>query len=244
MDDLYLCGTTRCNRKDFPSALKSKQVLKKLRRGQSIFQQKNLVAAIWKDKKPVAFISTQCNATGEETVQRKRTDGSIIIAPVLPVVQLYNKFMGGVNKADQLCQYYSISRRAVEWEIDVLVWHWLLYNQCPYSYADGTKPPKHNPTCIQIALVKGLIAGFFSCKHVVSQGAVQEGHWPVKMPKGRCKICLNNKRVKFYTLGCEKCGLRVCIACFKNHTLNLWKVPHQSWWAIQISETLLLAVCI
>ena len=78
MDDLYLCGTTRYNRKDFPSALKSKQVLKKLRRGQSIFQQKNLVAAIWKDKKPVAFISTQCNATGEETVQTKQKDGSII----------------------------------------------------------------------------------------------------------------------------------------------------------------------
>ena len=45
MDDLYLCGTTRCNRKDI---------------------------------KPVVFISTQCNATGEETVQTKQKDGSII----------------------------------------------------------------------------------------------------------------------------------------------------------------------
>ena len=48
------------------------------------------MVSIWKDKKPVAFLSTQCNARGEETVERKQKDGRLITVPALPVVKLYN----------------------------------------------------------------------------------------------------------------------------------------------------------
>ncbi|KAK3749026.1 hypothetical protein QZH41_006223 [Actinostola sp. cb2023] len=115
-DKLYLCGTTRANRKEFPKDLKDKERVKKLRRGEAIIRQKgNIVATIWKDKKPVAFLSTQCKATGDVTVLRKQKDGSVIEVPSLPVVKLYNKYMGGVDKADQLRQYYSVARRANKW---------------------------------------------------------------------------------------------------------------------------------
>jgi hypothetical protein len=87
-DDIYMCGTARRDRKDFPVELKDKMAVKKLRRGESIFRQKaNVVASIWKDKKPVAFISTQCNPNGEETGQRKQKYGPIIQVPSLPAVR-------------------------------------------------------------------------------------------------------------------------------------------------------------
>ena len=63
---LYLCGTTHANRTDFPKDLKAKKPkVKALHRGESLFHQKgNIVASVWKDKKAMAFISTQCNARG------------------------------------------------------------------------------------------------------------------------------------------------------------------------------------
>ena len=51
---LYLCGTTHANRTDFPKDLKAKKH----------HQKGNIVASVWKDKKAMAFISTQCNARG------------------------------------------------------------------------------------------------------------------------------------------------------------------------------------
>ncbi|KAK3734378.1 hypothetical protein QZH41_007563 [Actinostola sp. cb2023] len=81
-DKLYLCGTTRVNRKDFPKDLNDKERVKELRRGEAIIRQKgNIVATIWKDKKPVAFLSTQSNATGDVTVSKKQKDGSVIEVP-------------------------------------------------------------------------------------------------------------------------------------------------------------------
>ena len=63
---LYLCGTTHANRTDFPKDLKAKKPkVKALRRGESLFHQKgNILASVWKDKKAMAFISTQCNVRG------------------------------------------------------------------------------------------------------------------------------------------------------------------------------------
>ncbi|EDO32958.1 predicted protein [Nematostella vectensis] len=107
-DKIYLSGTTS-NRKDFPAKLKGAAVIKNLRRGESIFHQKgNVVCTIWKDKKAVAFISTQCEAKGTETVNRRQKDGSIVKVDFLPVVTIYNKFIGGVDKADQYWQYYEV----------------------------------------------------------------------------------------------------------------------------------------
>lgn len=94
--NLYLCGTTPQNKTDFPSDLKpNKPEVKALRHGESIFWQKeNIVATVWKDKKLVSYISTQCDVRGYETVRRKQNDGRYIKVPTIPTVTLYNKYMG------------------------------------------------------------------------------------------------------------------------------------------------------
>lgn len=56
-NNLYLYGTMRSNRTDFPGDLKpNKAEVKALRQGESLFHHKgNVVATIWKDKKICIF---------------------------------------------------------------------------------------------------------------------------------------------------------------------------------------------
>lgn len=56
-DNIYLCGTTRANRKDFLKELAANNAqVKRLRQGESIFRRKNnRVATLWKDKKTCSF---------------------------------------------------------------------------------------------------------------------------------------------------------------------------------------------
>ena len=69
-----------------------------------------------------------------------------------------------------------------------------------------------------IEMVKMLIGDFSSWQHAVQEGTVQTGHWPVKMSKGRCKRCLKRKKTPFCGMGCDSCGERFCLDCFKNHS--------------------------
>ena len=60
-DNIYLCGTTQANRKDFLKELSAYNAqVKRLRQGELIFWRKNnLVATVWKDKRHVHFLSSK-----------------------------------------------------------------------------------------------------------------------------------------------------------------------------------------
>ena len=89
------------------------QQVKRLQQGESLFLRKgNLVVTVWKDKKPVYFLSTQSNPVGDIQVNRRQRDGSIIQVPSVPVVKLYNNNMGGVDLNDQLHGYYMTGRQS------------------------------------------------------------------------------------------------------------------------------------
>ena len=106
MQHLYVCGTTRTNRRDFPETLKHLS----LERGETVFCQRgDLVASAWMDKKPVHLLSTLAQADVTHTAQRKQKDGSRISVQCPDAVVLYNQYMAGVDKGDQLRQYYRVS---------------------------------------------------------------------------------------------------------------------------------------
>ena len=67
------------------------------------------------DKKVVPFIDTICNPSNLTTVKRKKKDGSTVNVSCPLSVQLYNKYMGGVDMADQLRKAYSCRRRSRKW---------------------------------------------------------------------------------------------------------------------------------
>ena len=102
------------NRKDFPKELAANNPqVKCLKQTKSLFRRReDLVATVWKDKRFVHFLSTQSNPTGEETVNRKQRDGTIIQVPSVP----------GVDLHDQLRGYYAIGTKSRKW------WRYLFWS--------------------------------------------------------------------------------------------------------------------
>lgn len=79
-----------------------------------LMQKKELCAAAWKDKKVVFYLSTNCNPSETINVQRKQKDGTIKDDPSPIIGQMYNKYMFGVDRADQLRINYSTCRKALK----------------------------------------------------------------------------------------------------------------------------------
>ena len=66
-DNIYLCGTTRAIRKDFPKELANNPQVKCFKQRESLFRRReDLVATVWKDKRFVNFLSTQVIRQGRK----------------------------------------------------------------------------------------------------------------------------------------------------------------------------------
>lgn len=72
-----------------------------------LMQKKELCAAAWRDKKIELYLSTNCDPSEKINVQRKQEDGDIKEVSSPLIGQKYNKYMFGVDRADQLKINYS-----------------------------------------------------------------------------------------------------------------------------------------
>ena len=219
-DNIYLCGTTRANCKEFPKELTANNSqVKCLKQGESFFRRReDLVATVWKDKRFVHFLSTQSNPTGEETVNRKQQDGTIIQVPSVPVVRSYNQNMGGVDLHDQLRGYYAVGTKARKW------WWYLFWFCVDVSIVNVfilEKKVLNHWTRGQLEfrteLAHNLLGDFSSHTRIVASGQMEGGHWPYPFTTGRCRRCLKRKVTKFCSMGCKCCDKRICLECFPNH---------------------------
>ena len=101
---IQACGAIRSNRKFYPSELV--QEAKQLNQGQFTWKTfGTLVAMVWKDRKPVYFLSSIHDPVEGEPVTRNMKDNNnrhIRAAVACPkLVNDYNMFMGGVDLNDQ-----------------------------------------------------------------------------------------------------------------------------------------------
>ena len=77
-------------------------------RGESkTVQRGNVTATAWKDNKVVTVMSTTTQPTAVGSVLRRQRDGSRLSVPCPESVLTYNKYMGGVDRGDQLRGYYN-----------------------------------------------------------------------------------------------------------------------------------------
>ena len=65
-------------------------------------QRGSLLFALWQDTKPVFTLSTNAQANAEQNVRRRQKDGTSMDVPCPESVRIYNCFMGGVDRGDQL----------------------------------------------------------------------------------------------------------------------------------------------
>jgi hypothetical protein len=107
---IRVCGTMRPNR-GIPKDLEKEA--KELKGGQSSFRKGDILVQDWRDKKLVRMISTIHDSIHVNTGKADRKTSEEINKPNC-IVQ-YNKYMKGVDCADQYLRYYSFVRKMVKW---------------------------------------------------------------------------------------------------------------------------------
>jgi hypothetical protein len=121
----YVRGTMRMNRKNYPGATLHKKCVKN-QGDMKILQKGELVAAAWKDKRVVHFLSTAENpANIRDTVARKQRDGTVVQVPAPSIVRLYNDHMNGVDTADQIRTQLPTYRQSKKWWLYMF---WFLFD--------------------------------------------------------------------------------------------------------------------
>ena len=220
---LYGCGTFRTNRHGFPAALK---VLVKRGLGQrghsKTFQSGHLTASIWQDNKPVAVVATNSHPTISTSVPRRNRDGSRMEVTCPQSVALYNKFMGGVDRNDQLRGYYNVRMKCrklykyIFWFLlDVSITNSYILYKCFASEERKISDLKS----FGVELAKSLVADYCSRKRPgrPSTSAPVKRFCAVHFPtqgaeKGRrCHYCYKYKHTRHETVWyCKDCNLFLC----------------------------------
>ena len=107
------CGTVRTNRRGMPAEFKQSLAKGEVR---SVAIDEGITAPKWADKRQVHMLSTLHDDAMVTKVRRTRHavgGREEVRKPVM--VEEYNKFIGGVDKSDQLLLYYGFSHRTVKW---------------------------------------------------------------------------------------------------------------------------------
>ena len=100
----------------------------KLARRQHLCRVKGrLVALTWQDKKPIHFLSTINPAPKPDDqvfAKCRKKDCTLKDVPCPEVVQMYNKYMGAVDKNDQMCSYFTVSIQTKKWPPRIFSFCW------------------------------------------------------------------------------------------------------------------------
>ena len=103
-------GTCMTNRKGLPKDL----ITKRLERGEISSRRDGAIMALkWRDKRDVLVLSTKHTPAMQVVSVRASGGRTEKFKPV--AIEDYNKNMAGVDKSDQLLQYYSFRRKTVKW---------------------------------------------------------------------------------------------------------------------------------
>ena len=187
----YACGTVRSNQTGLPRQLRNVR----LRQQGDSFQMKKgeMLITAWKDKQLLHVLST--NSTSQNTsVTRKQKDGSMKEVPCPDVIQSYNKFMSGVDHADQLRASYCTSRKGMKWWkylfyflFDICIVNaFILMKESP-NHQLKTKSGRHRDLTqleFRMKLAQGLLEGFTSkrkCSSHAEGESSADQHYPIIM---------------------------------------------------------------
>ena len=248
---MYLTGAIKGNSRGLPKDFNSERVKRMSSNPRGSFstrQNGQLTVAAWKDSRVMLLLSSAHQGwrdPHEHSVNRKiaddgtgRLEKKTISAP--PQAISYTRYMGGVDRGDQLRSYYSCSRKSQLWWRKILYFlvdiarvnAWICYRKhhstvatnSPESSEEDEGAPTHSKFIMDVAtqLIDGYAQGraevqFYGSKRVKAKNAL--GHTSTRMP-GRyarwCRWCrLHNGvtksgRTKTTRRGCQACGVYLC----------------------------------
>jgi hypothetical protein len=143
------------------------------------------VAMLWRDNRAVTFLSTNAQPHEEGVVQRRQRDGSRVSVRCPVAVALYQRYMGGVDKNDQLRQYYRPHTKCRKFYRYIF---WFLFEAAAtnsYILHSSYSTTPHQPLKeYRLELAKGLIGDFHSKKrhnrHPAPPTSLTLLHFPMK----------------------------------------------------------------
>ncbi|KAM3936087.1 piggyBac transposable element-derived protein 4-like [Leptodactylus fuscus] len=215
------CGTIRKNRQGFPQSL----VNEKFKKGQSGgVRSGELLALKYKDKKDIFLLSSiHTDATTTVTELGSTTPKQKPVA-----VMDYNKYMAGVDLADQVLQPYQVSRKAYTWYKKVIVY---LIQVATYNSFVLYKKAGHSDTFLdyQEKIIESLIFTSTCPPHPLQSEDVKrltERHFIAlipptesrRNPQRRCRVCGKRGMRRDTRYYCPDCPSHpgLCInECFK-----------------------------
>ena len=220
-DSIYACGTLRSDRLGYPDEFRP--FLKKGlgERGKSMqIQRGNLLFSLWQDKKVVSALSTGCEV-GEGSVLRREKSGARRTFQCPYNIIQYNKYMGGVDRNDQLRQYYCVRLKSRKFYKYIF---WFLFELAvANSYVLTRYVPSTGHHCChfvdyRLELAKQLIGDYNSRKRrgrpsttISPQPLVSVHHFPMKAPtRSKCQRCSKRKVLKWTQWRCQACEKYFC----------------------------------
>ena len=230
---LYSCGTLRSNRAGFPKDLKPllKKGLKE--RGDcKIRQYKNLTVSLWQDSKPVVAVATNSDPLIIKSVNRKTKDGSKISVTCPQAIDLYNKYMGGVDRNDQIRGYYQVRLKGRKFYKYIF---WFLFDVAiSNSYFLSRYHTSNTITCVKkfrTILAWDLIGSFNNrkrrgrpCIHQDLSKRFHSSHFPKRSQQRlRCHYCYYHKKERHETVWhCEDCKVPLCHSGYEDDCFLLY----------------------
>jgi len=198
-----------------------------------LWQAGNFVATLWQDKRVVRFLSTCCEPEGDDVVERRRKKEGTLSLNCPPVLKLYTKYMGGVDRSDRMVRTYFVSRQSRKW------WFRLFYYFLDMSVANSfilyNNSPNHDELS-ELDYIKKLslaLIGTFSRDNGVQAGPQRKrskvatiprrtsgNHWPTNVKKQReCQQCKRSgRKSRRSSYICKSCNVHLCIdPCFERY---------------------------
>lgn len=240
----FSVGTIRPNRKNYPKNLKCD---KDMIQSEIDFAQCDDTSIIkWKDRgtKSVSVISTMHNPLDTSEVSRNNKDGTSKIVTCPNAIVDYNKYMGGVDRFDQLLETYNLSWKSRRWWMRIffyfldasIVNSYVIYKETLLLSSPHSKPISH--LAFRSKLASNMI-GYFSSRQkpgvspsVYGQARKKDKrartssvpnrtkfsnlgeHLPIKGTSRRCSFCSTSKNPKRSQIICRKCEVALCLECF------------------------------
>ena len=243
------CGTARCDRKYFPQDIRVAKKDALNMRGHYDFRAAGpLLACVWIDKRVIYFLSTihMAQVTPPATVARRRMDGSRVDVTCPPCLPDYQTYMRGVDRGDQLIQYYNVGRRSKKWW--KRVYSYILEVCCLNAYVLDkhirTGRARRDYLAFRIELAEALVGSFRGRARIGRPRSVShqyelrldatKRHWPVAAAVKRdCEVCMKVRTHHGWTrqqyrhessIMCSECNVCLCVTrdrdCFRNYHTN------------------------
>ena len=222
----YTVGTIQQGASGFPQALKTTEIPPN---GYAAQRVENTSYYAFQDRKLVSFVSNIFPLEMKGRVARLPPKGRVLkhqqVPPVLPV---YNRYMGAVDRLSQVRRTYGYNRKSKRY------WLRLFMTFFDYAVNNSFILYKHNCKTFSVKSVELLefrleLARLLLKDTRIRRGreSARDGDSPspchlvrvsdVNLQRGRCYHCVKVKRrpMRYTSFGCSNCGVRLCkTTCF------------------------------